>query len=212
MSEASVSYWEEMYRQPLEALPWEIKEPPRELQDYFTENPVNGGAALDVGCGTGNFSFYLARLGFDVTAVDFSKHALAIGRETNQELRLPVYFKRADVTRLLPAIQGRQFDFVLDYKLLHHLPDEQAADYATQFPKLLASAGRLLLVCYADKDKPDQPFRAGKFGNVMYYRSAEQIREFYSGLREVSYREVTVGKRLNHVAHCFVFENTKPNN
>lgn len=202
---SSVDYWESMYERPLEELPWEMKEPPQELVEYFQHNP-HSGEALDVGCGTGNFSFYLARLGFQVTGVDFSRKALAIGKKTGQALGLDVIFVEADVTRLRSALSGRTFDFILDYKVLHHLNDGIISGYARQFRHLLKPGGRLLLVCYADSDKPDQPFAVGDFGNTMFYRSAETIRQLYEGLKEIDYKEILVGKKLNHKAYYFVLE------
>ena len=40
----------------------------------------NKGSVLDLGCGSGSQSFYLSNLGFDCTAVDVSKTAIAMGK------------------------------------------------------------------------------------------------------------------------------------
>jgi 2-polyprenyl-3-methyl-5-hydroxy-6-metoxy-1,4-benzoquinol methylase len=82
MQEFNRDYWEKMYEMPLEELPWEIKEAPRELKAYIEANKGEGGSALDAGCGTGNFSVYLAKNGYTVTGVDYSEKALTIARKT----------------------------------------------------------------------------------------------------------------------------------
>jgi 2-polyprenyl-3-methyl-5-hydroxy-6-metoxy-1,4-benzoquinol methylase len=208
MPEYNRQYWEDMYEMPLEELPWEIKEAPAELREYVGANKVAGGEALDAGCGTGNFSVYLAQNGFAVTGVDYSKKAIDIAKERNQEAQLPIKYLRADLTDVANALRGKQFDLILDYKVAHHLPDEQLKSYVSGCMNLLKPGGRILLICYSDKDKDAAGHHAatGKFGNEMFYRSATEIREIYKNLQEVSYRQVMLGKRLNHAGHCFVFE------
>lgn len=46
--------------------------PYKELQDYFNNCPVKGDL-LDLGCGQGRDSLFLASIGYNVTAVDSSK-------------------------------------------------------------------------------------------------------------------------------------------
>ncbi len=48
------------------------------LQDYLPD--VRGAAVLDVGCGTGRISRYLAERGATVLGIDFSAQAIAIAR------------------------------------------------------------------------------------------------------------------------------------
>lgn len=35
---------------------------------------------------------------------------------------------------------------------------------------------------------------------------AVEVRKFYKAFKKISYKEVMLGKRLNHAGHCFVFE------
>lgn len=204
-----VDYWESMYEKPLEDLPWEIKEAPQELVNYVNAYPArSNNKALDLGCGTGNFSFFLAQKGYQVVGVDYSTKALAIANKTNAKLNLPVKFIEADVTHLNTKLAGEKFDFILDYKVLHHLDNDAVQDYATQCISLLKKSGKLLLVCYSNNDKPNVPFAVGGFTNIMHYRTATEIRLLYKNLQEISYKEIMVGKRLSHVAHCFIFEKT----
>lgn len=50
--------------------------------------PTAGMRILDAGCGTGNFSLGLARLGCSVTGIDISEKMLAFAREKAQREQL----------------------------------------------------------------------------------------------------------------------------
>ncbi len=208
MQELNRDYWEKMYEMPLEELPWEIKEAPQELKAYIETSKSSGGTALDAGCGTGNFSVYLAKNGYSVTGVDYSEKALTIARKNNEELKLPITYIHTDLTELEKAVAGTTYDLILDYKVSHHLSSERLKEYIAQCVSILKSKGRILLVCYSNKDTDaaGNGSAIGKFGNEMYYRTAEEIRDFYSMLEEVECREVMLGKHLNHAGYCFVFE------
>ncbi len=205
---AKIKHWDNMYNMPLENIPWEIIAPPPELVELVESGKIKGGKALDIACGTGNYSFYLARHGFEVTAVDFSRKALEIGEENNKTLKLAVTFKFADITNIEDALTGEKFDFMLDYSILHHLEPDITPSYASQCARLLAEGGKLLLVCYSAKDEfaNGKGVAKGSFGNTMYFRTADEIRNAYKDLKELSYKEIKIGKHLHHKAHCFLFE------
>lgn len=208
MQEYNRHYWEEMYQTSIDDLPWEIKEAPSEIREYIEANRVEGGHALDAGCGTGNFSVFLAKNGFTVTGVDYSEKAIAIAQERSQETQLPITYVRADLTQLGKALPNSQFDLILDYKVAHHLPEDELRIYIEECLKLLKTGGRILLIGYSNKDSDAAGGQSaiGKFGNEMFYRSVDEMRELYKQFTEISYKEVMLGKRLNHAGYCFVFE------
>ncbi len=197
-----------MYAMPAEKIPWEIPEPPKELVEIVQSYPREDGKALDIGCGTGNYSFYLAQHGYTVTGVDFSQKALDIATRNNEQSKLPVKFIHADVTNLNAAIAGQTFDLIVDYSILHHIAPQDVANYAHQFFEFLSPTGKLLLVCYSDEDEyaHGATKATGKYGNEMFYRTRQQIEQLYENLHEVSYEPARLGKRAQHFAHSFVFE------
>ncbi len=69
---------------------------------------MNGTRALELGCGTGDFARQLARLGFDVTAVDMSPVAIEQAKKTVAEVGF-IEYRLADVERFQP--KGR-FDLI----------------------------------------------------------------------------------------------------
>src|SRR4029079_9412675 len=80
---------------------WERGEPAAALGPAV-EGPAARppGRAVDVACGTGTDSVYLARHGWAVTAVDQVPRALALARRRTAAAGVAVRFVRGDVTRL----------------------------------------------------------------------------------------------------------------
>ena len=76
-----------------------------------TAEPVRPGAALDLGCGAGGDTIWLARHGWHVTAVDISTTAVERVRERARELGLGdrVTTEQHDLARTFP---GGEFDLV----------------------------------------------------------------------------------------------------
>ena len=52
--------------------PWDTGEPDEYLVEFLRCNVVEGGRALDVGCGTGTNALWLASQGFAVLGIDLS--------------------------------------------------------------------------------------------------------------------------------------------
>ena len=65
--------------------------------------------ALDLGCGTGDNSIYLATHGWQVTGVDFVAKAVDKARAKAEANKVAVNFARADVTRLSSEGVGSNF-------------------------------------------------------------------------------------------------------
>ena len=74
-------------------VPWDGHPLPKSLQDLVEgENALAAGTALDIGCGTGDNSIYLAKHGWQVTGVDFVAKAVdkaraKVGQQTRHQVR-----------------------------------------------------------------------------------------------------------------------------
>src|SRR5258706_2582668 len=81
--------------------PWDGHKLPQRLVE-LVEGPdaLPKARAIDVGCGTGDSSIYLARHGWEVVGVDFVERALKTARAKAEAARVNVRWLRADVTRL----------------------------------------------------------------------------------------------------------------
>src|SRR4051794_16718123 len=83
-------------------MPWEIG-PRRELVALLREGRLRPGRAVDLGCGTGANSIYLARHGFDVTGIDFAPAALRKASAAADAAGVRARFIEDDLTDLRGA-------------------------------------------------------------------------------------------------------------
>jgi len=74
------------------------------------------GRALDLGCGPGRNALYLARLGWQVTAVDSSCAAIRLLKERSTGLAIDA--RLADLERHQFTITAAAYDLILDFYYL----------------------------------------------------------------------------------------------
>lgn len=108
----------------------------RAIRGWFT------GRALDLGAGEGRHAVWLAALGWQVTAVDFSAVGIERGRHGAQEVGVDVDWVVADVRTWEPP-SGATFDLVLVAFL--HLED----DVIARARGWLAPGGALVVLGHA---------------------------------------------------------------
>ncbi len=93
--------------------PWDSGHPSTELRRVVQQtDELPRGRLLELGCGAGTNAIYLARQGFDVTAVDGSQEAISRARRQTAAARgageqLSVEFHIADVLELPAALHGK---------------------------------------------------------------------------------------------------------
>jgi SAM-dependent methyltransferase len=104
------------------------------------------GAALDVGCGTGDTSIYLAQHGWQVTGVDFTPKALDKARAKARAADAAVDFVHADVTHLSQAGIRGPFELIVDNGCLHGMSDHDRDLYVEQITAAAAPGARLAIV------------------------------------------------------------------
>src|SRR5579872_5942304 len=141
--------------------PWDTGISPPELVEAV-EGPdaPAPGRALDLGCGTGTNSLYLARHGWQVTGVDFAAPAVArANTRLRQAGKLPgsACFVRGDVTALESLSLGEPFDLLFDLGCFHSLPAERRAGYAAGVIRSAAPGARYLLYGFHPSDTSTRP-------------------------------------------------------
>lgn len=129
------------------------------------------GSALEVGCGTGDCSIYLAQHGWKVTAVDFVPKALDKARAKADAAGASVNFVQADVTQLSKAGIGAGFQLIVDNGCLHNMSDGDRDAYVREVSAVAAPDARLVIAAFAP---------GGRFG-VRGVEPAEMERRFSSG-------------------------------
>jgi SAM-dependent methyltransferase len=132
--------------------------------------PLPAGSALDLGCGTGDSSIYLAQHGWKVTGVDFVPKALDKARAKAGAAGLSINFVNADVTHLSQAGIGADFPLIVDNGCLHNMSDNDRDAYVREVSAVAAPDARLLIVAFLP---------GGRFG-VRGVDPAEMERRFAS--------------------------------
>jgi SAM-dependent methyltransferase len=154
--------------------PWDGHPIAQNLQDLVEALPA--GRALDLGCGTGDSSIYLAQHGWKVTGVDYVPQALDAARAKAGATKAPVDFVRADVTRLSHEGIGSDFGLIVDNGCLHNMSDGDRDAYVREVSAVAAPDARLLIVAFLP---------GGRFG-VRGVEPAEMERRFTSAWRLLS--------------------------
>jgi SAM-dependent methyltransferase len=148
--------------------PWDGHPIARTLQNLVGELPA--GKALDLGCGTGDSSIYLAQHGWKVTGVDYVPTAIEKARAKAAATNAPVDFVRADVTRLSQEAIGADVRLIVDNGCLHNMSDGDRDAYVREVSAVAAPGARLLIVAFLP---------GGRFG-VRGAQPAEMERRFAS--------------------------------
>lgn len=125
---------------------WQRPHPPADLVS-LVEGPtaLPTGRALDLGCGTGTDTTYLASHGWQVTAIDMVPKALAMAERRASAAGVAARFVAGDVTRLPDLDIGEGYDLVVDFGCFHTLPDDRRAAYVTSVSRVVAEGATLLL-------------------------------------------------------------------
>jgi SAM-dependent methyltransferase len=127
--------------------PWDGHPIAKSLQDLVEgDQPLTPGSALDVGCGTGDTSIYLAKHGWQVTGVDFVQKAVTKARAKADAATVSVDFKLADATRLFDEGVGSGFGLIVDNGCLHGMSEQDRDSYVREVTAAAAPDARLLLV------------------------------------------------------------------
>ena len=143
--------------------------------------PQAGEKALDLGCGTGIFTIWLAKQGLDVTGIDLSSEMLAKAREKAQRQDLAIHWIQADINRL--PFDRETFDLVIGNIVLEFV--ENPEKVVAEALRVLKKDGRLVIglinkesywgrtYSQKGKDNPDSVFAHAHFYSEQTIASLE---------------------------------------
>jgi SAM-dependent methyltransferase len=126
--------------------PWDIGAPQPAMAELLNKYPPTG-PILDLGCGSGDLSIYLAGLGYQVTGIDFVEKAIVNCMERSGSLPFEVArlldFQVADA--LKPSLLQRQFGAVVDSGFFHLFDPEQCYQLVEEVSRCLLPGGHYYL-------------------------------------------------------------------
>jgi SAM-dependent methyltransferase len=144
--------WDTRYRDG--NTPWDTNHPSTQLRRVVESGEVTPCRTLELGCGTGTNAVYLARLGFDVTAVDISGRAIEMTRRKAAAAGVACRLITADVLDL-PDL-GAPFEFIFDRGCFHVVRRNDETGVVRAIASRLGSSGRLLVMT-GNADEPSDP-------------------------------------------------------
>jgi SAM-dependent methyltransferase len=144
--------WNDSYRDG--NLPWDTGVPSEELQSVLRQHKIQACRALEIGCGTGTNSVWLAQQGFDVTGVDVAPLAVERAKQRAEAAGVKAQFAVADVLQL-PKLAG-PFEFFFDRGCYHAVRRSAPTAYAPAVARQLAAGARGLILA-GNAREPNTP-------------------------------------------------------
>jgi len=172
--------------------PWEIGKPQPAMTALLARFPP-AGPVLDVGCGSGDLSIYLANLGYETLGIDLVEAAIASARakltsvppETARLVNLLV----ADALR--PSLLQQQFRAIVDSGFFHPFDPEQCDRYVEELALTLIPGGQYYLHAF-DIEFP--------MSSMPRRISAEEVRVRFTAENGWRIREIQSVEFLSRVA------------
>jgi ubiquinone/menaquinone biosynthesis C-methylase UbiE len=145
--------WDEIYRKyPLESLGWELGRPRPLLVEFVEKGLVKKGKTLDICCGAGTNTVYLAEKGFEVTGIDISPKAIEYAKKKAQQAHVKINFMTQSFVNL--PFGNEEFDFVFDMGCFHHVEIEDRPKFIKSVHRVLKKGGNYMLTCFSYKNGP----------------------------------------------------------
>jgi SAM-dependent methyltransferase len=139
---------------------WEIGRPQADVVRLADRGGFKG-KVLDIGCGSGENSLFLAGRGLEVLGVDRVPAAVERARQKAAARQSTAVFEVADALNL--AALGQKFDTVLDSGLFHVFSDEDRARYVKGLAAVVKGGGALHVLCFSTEEPgTDGPRRVGE--------------------------------------------------
>ena len=120
--------------------------PDESLCKWVNAGVIAPGRALDLGCGNGRNAIYLARAGFAVEGVDYSKAAIDWAAQNAREAGVDLPLRHASVFDL--RLAAGSYDLIYDSGCFHHLAPHRRASYVQLVADVLKPGGLLAMTCF----------------------------------------------------------------
>lgn len=120
---------------------WDIGRPQRAFVRLADSGLVRS-PVLDVGCGTGELSLFLARRGFDVLGIDLSSRAVDIARQKAYRRGIDAHFVVWDALQLSRLAEaGLSFRTVVDSAMFHILGEREREQFVAGLGSVVRPGG-----------------------------------------------------------------------
>lgn len=128
--------------------PWIIGEPQPAIIALERDGWIKG-AVLDAGCGTGEHTIHLARLGYDVRGIDSSPAAIRYALDNAARHGVPARFDVADALHLGDR---PRYDTVIDSALFHIFGPEDRIAYTRSLHAVCRPGAHVHVLALSDSE------------------------------------------------------------
>ncbi len=177
--------WDERYGQ---GRVWSV-EPNRFFADLVESLPEQSGRAIDLACGEGRNAVWLASLGWEVTAVDFSQVGVETGRREAEAAGVAVDWVVGDLRET--DLLDQQWDLVCHVYL--HWPAAQREPFLLRCADAVAPGGHLIVVGH-DRDNIENGHGGPQDPDVL--TTPEEMRSLFDNCGLETLRAETVRRSV----------------
>jgi len=167
------------------SVPWDTIEPPQELIDLIETKKIKPCKTLDIGCGSGHYSIFLSKKGFDVTGIDLSQNATTQAKQNAQKENCLIRFIELDA-RDIHTID-KKFDFIFECGLLDFILPEFREKYVSDIAQKINTGGLYVFLTFNERSPEwgGGKFRTGLSGAPIYYSSMDELVTLYKPYFEI---------------------------
>jgi len=129
------------------------------IKSFYKKYKIKNQKVLDLGCGTGRYTIFLAQKGLEVIALDISRIPLSIlaKRIKNKPYRKRIKLVKTSASRI--PYPNKSFDIVISIAVLHHGKAKQIKGWFKEVKRVLKRDGYFLLSVLS---KNDLRYNSGK--------------------------------------------------
>lgn len=146
LEKREAEWWSKFYSNKDKPIPFFTSNPDENLVSYIKSNIFKPGKVLDIGCGNGRNSLYLAKQLYEVDGIDFSKTSIEWACEKALESSLNVNFINISIFDF--ETPDNIYDYIYDAGCLHHVKPHRRNQYLRKISRLLKDDGYFALTCF----------------------------------------------------------------
>lgn len=173
--------WENIFREEGEVFT-ELQEDMPKVVELLKKEGVRD--VLDLGCGAGRHSVYLAEQGFNVSGIDASPSGIEITKRRLDAEKLSADLKIGDIYERLPY-PDNSFQAIVSTQVLHHNRIEKIRELIKEMKRILGPNGIIFVTVAEMHDSEEEeiapntfvPLSGGEKGLIHYYFDEKSLRD-----------------------------------
>jgi len=187
LAERQDDWWNDFYADRAKPVPFFGPQPDESLSTWINDELIPPGKAVDLGCGNGRNAVFLAKSGFIVEGVDYSRTAIEWAAQRANEADAHVHLHNASVFDV--SLPSESYDLVYDSGCFHHMPPHRRSNYIALVAAALRPGGWFGMTCFRPEGggglSDDEVYQRRTMGGGLGYTDT-RLRELWSGQFEVT--------------------------